>query len=504
MTEPPQESPRKELDDLKAALDAHAIVAITDAQGRITYVNDKFCEISQYAREELIGRDHRMINSGHHSRAFFRDLWGTIAHGRVWKGQIKNRAKDGTFYWVDTTIVPFLDAAGRPRQYVAIRADITRRVLAEETRARLAAIVDSSDDAIIGKDLNGVITSWNRGAERVFGYTAQEVVGQSILLVFPPELRAEEADILRRIAAGESIDHYETERVCKDGRRIVVALTLSPMRDDRGVVVGASKIARDITAQRHAEEAIHRLAAELERRVEERTAELETANRELEAFSYSVSHDLRAPLRAMDGFSQAVIDDYGALLPSEGRRDLQKIRAAANRMGELIDDLLTFSRLSRQPLKVAPVQTDGLVRSILADLGEPWPDRPVEVSIGTLPDCVADGALLRQVWTNLIDNALKYTRKCATARIEIGSRPGGQGATEYFVRDNGAGFDMRYANKLFGVFSRLHRADDYPGTGVGLAIAQRIVQRHGGRIAAEADVGRGACFHFTLGEAPVP
>ncbi len=238
-------------------------------------------------------------------------------------------------------------------------------------------------------------------------------------------------------------------------------------------------------------------------KVQAANQQLEAANKELESFSYSVSHDLRAPLRAMDGFSRAVLEDYAAQLPADGQRYLQVIRTSAQRMGNLIDDLLSFSRLSRASLSKRTVDVTMLVKGVLEDLHSQREGRQIDLRIADLPRCEGDPALLKQVWVNLLSNAIKYTQKRESAVIEIGCKTDGQ-ANTYFVRDNGTGFDMRYAHKLFGVFQRLHRAEDYDGTGVGLAIVQRIIHRHGGRVWAEAAVEQGATFYFTLdGDNPI-
>ncbi len=366
----------KEIGDLQSALDEHAITAITDPKGKITYVNDKFCAISKYSREELLGQDYRIINSGYHPRDFIREMWTVISHGKVWKGEFKNKAKDGSFYWVDTTIVPFLNEQGKPRQYVAIHSEITE-------------------------------------------HKAQE-------------------------------------------------------------------------------EIIRQLNVELEQRVIERTAQLQAANQELEAFSYSVSHDLRAPLRHVMGFVELLLQDAGQTLSKNSLGHLTMISESAKQMGQLIDELLAFSRTGQSELQRTEVNLDQLVQEALRDSQGWTKQRNIVWEIHPLPAVRADRGLLRVVLVNLISNAVKFTGARAEARIEIGRAPSGDGETVIFIRDNGAGFDPRYAGKLFGVFQRLHTRDEFEGIGIGLATVQRIIHRHGGRTWAEGVVDGGATFYFSI------
>ncbi len=265
-----------------------------------------------------------------------------------------------------------------------------------------------------------------------------------------------------------------------------------------GIQERDSALSAENVARRHAEDEIRILNASLERRVEERTAELQTANKELEGFSYSVSHDLRAPLRAVDGFSRMVFDKYSVQLGEEGRRLLGMVRSETARMGRLIDDLLSFSRLGRQKMEVASMDMRALAQGVFNELAASEPERKVRFDLRPLPAASGTVAMIRQVWVNLLSNAVKFTKERETGEIEVGTQDGGKEGPIYYVKDNGAGFDMRYVDKLFGVFQRLHSAGEFPGTGVGLALVQRIVQRHGGRVWAEAEINRGATFFFTL------
>jgi PAS domain S-box-containing protein len=464
--------------------------------GMITSWNAGAERLFGYTAAEAVGQNVAMlVPPGHRSR-FERDQAAIERGEAIPPYETENLAKGGRVITALLRLSPIKDHAGRIVGVSAILHDTSARRQAEAARAFLAAIVDNSNDAIIGCALDGTILSWNAAAERLYGYATSEVIGRDVTMIVP-EQQHEIAAIRTLLATGQSIPRHETTRLTKNGQRILVSLAMSPIMDDAGHVMGVAAIAHDITERKRAEEEIIRLNAELEQRVAERTRQLETINKELEAFSYSVSHDLRAPLRGIDGFSQILLKNHGDRLDHTGRDFLQRIRRATTRMGELIDDLLQLSRVSASSLRIETVDLSGLASLVIDDLREREPDRRVMTEVQPGIVIRADPRLLRIVVENLLGNAWKFTKNRADARIRVGKMPQ-EGEEAAFVKDNGAGFNMRYAHKLFGAFQRLHGAGEFEGTGIGLATVRRIINLHGGRVWANAAVNRGATFYFTL------
>ena len=394
--------------------------------------------------------------------------------------------KDGSRFWANVVITALRDQTGVIRGYGKVTRDLTDRMQAEvrlkESEERFRLMVASVKDyAIIMLDPQGHIVSWNAGAERIKGWTAEEITGKSFNLFYPPE-DIQAGKTVRELKEAAETGTFEDYgwRVRKDGTRFWANVVITALRDASGTLRGYSKVTRDITDRKKSDEALRK------------------ALDEMETFSYSVSHDLRAPLRSMDGFSEELLEQYQDQLDARGKDYLNRIRQSAQRMAKLIDDLLNLSRLGRAKINKVPVDLSDLAYRTAADLQKADPQRKVEMVIAPGMTARADPALMRVVLENLIGNAWKYTSRHAAARIEVGVEHK-EGTATWFVRDDGAGFDMKYQPKLFGAFQRLHGESDFPGNGIGLASVKRIIQRHGGEVAASGAVEQGSTFTFTLG-----
>jgi PAS domain S-box-containing protein len=384
--------------------------------------------------------------------------------------------------------------AGRRRRIERELLDARDQLQSEVAeRTQQASLLDLTHDTIFVRDMGDVITYWNRGAEELYGWRAEQAIGQRapelLGTVFPLPIDEIRAELLR---AGRW--EGELERTKADGTRVVVACRWSLRHGGRERPEAILETNNDITERKRRELEVRTLNAHLERR----TAELQATNRELEAFAYSISHDLRAPLRHTVGYTELLQKNAAASLDTKNRRYMTLILEAAKRMGNLIDDLLAFSRIGRAETRMVRVSLDQLVKEALHDIRPETEGRNIAWNVGPLPDVYGDRSMLKLVLVNLLSNGVKFTRPRAQAEIEIGCAADNPGETVIFVRDNGVGFDMQYADKLFGVFQRLHPTEAFEGTGIGLATVQRVIHRHGGRVWAEGVVDRGATFHFSV------
>lgn len=493
---------------------ANSIILRMNAEGRITFINEFGQRFFGYSSEEILGRDPvgtimPFTESG--GRDMRQLLDQICANPKAFEQNVnENVRRNGERVWIAWTNRLVLDEEGRMKEILSIGSDITARRQAEALiqyeRDFTDAVLKSLPGIFYCFDKDQNFERWNNALERVTGYTSTEIADLKPLDLF---IGADKALIEARIkdvfSKGES--EVEAELVSKMGTRHFYHFTGRATEINGQMHLVGMGI--DVSARKQAEEEVRRLhldlqryTKELEMRVRERTAQLEASNKELEAFSYSVSHDLRAPLRGIDGWSQILLDDYKDQLDDQGKQYLQRVRSETKRLGQLIDDLLQLARVSRVEMRPVEVDLTALAQRIAGRIRAAEPNRPIEFLIQPKVTAHGDPQLLEVVLANLLENACKFTSKHNGARIEFGSREelsnGKPVSNVYYIRDNGAGFDMAHVQKLFGAFQRLHKASEFPGTGVGLATVDRIIHRHGGRVWAEGQVEQGATFYFTL------
>ncbi|HVE39830.1 MAG TPA: PAS domain S-box protein [Planctomycetota bacterium] len=491
---------RKEAEEARARL--AAIVEFSDdaiisksLDGIVTSWNKAAENLFGYRASEILGKPITLIIPEERLDEERHILNRVVRGEQIEHLETIRKRKDGCALDVSLTVSPVRDSTGRVVGISKISRDITEQKRAQLAAARLAAIVESSEDAIVSKTLDGIVTTWNKGAERLFGYPAAEIVGKSITLLIPQERLSEEATILSKVSRGEPVEHFDTERRRKDGSLVDVSLSVSPVRDPSGRIVGASKVARDITERKNAEEAVRAANEGLEARVRERTAELE-------AFSYTIAHDLRAPLRAVHRFSDLLLEDYtDRPLDAEGRNYLKRMAEGVARMDRLIEDLLDYSRVARADMHLAPLDVEDILTEIRTDLAGELKEKKATFSVqDSLPPVLGDRVFLKQALVNLVSNALKFVDPGRSPQVRVSAEADGA-FVRLMVRDNGIGIDPKYRDRIFKIFERLNASDLYPGTGVGLAIVKKAVERMKGHIGLNSELGQGSCFWIELARA---
>jgi PAS domain S-box-containing protein len=489
-----EEALRAERDRVSAVLEAQQDgVALVSRDGELLEANSALCRMTGFAREELVGLREPFPFELEELADRLYEHRERVMSGVAGEADVVLQRRDGGQFPVIVASAPLWDERGCVAARVSTVKDVTVRRQAEEARRRLASIVEQSNDAIIAYGLDGCISAWNQAAERLYGYSEREALGMPAHQLMPEEAGAGPKTVLARILEIDSAVTFETTRVRKDGTRVAVAVTNSPMIDSEGNIVGISAIVRNISERKRAEAEQRRLHRELADHAEE----LGRSNAELEQFAYVASHDLAEPLRSIAGFVQLLERRYKGQLDDDADRFIGFTVDGVNRMQTLISDLLAYSRAGRRELEPGPVALEQLVAQVLSSLGPVIEENNGEVVVDGLPIVHADATQIGQVIQNLLANALKFHAPGARPRIQVSAHPADEG-WHISVADNGIGIDPAYEDRIFKMFQRLHGRQEYPGTGIGLAICKRIVERHGGRIWFEPRSGGGTVFHFTL------
>jgi PAS domain S-box-containing protein len=471
-------------EDLKDFVENAAVALHWLAEdGTILWANAAELSLLGYSRPEYIGHN---IMEFHVDRPVILNILNRLKSNERLNGcEARLRCKDGSIRYVTISFSVYRQD-GRFVHTRCLTLDVTDQKRVSELQERLAAIVESSDDAIISKDLSGVIRSWNGGAERLFGYTAEEIVGKHISTLAAPGYADEIPDILARIARGERVEHYETKRKTKDGRILTVSLTVSPIRDATGTVIGASKVARDVTERDQWEQAMRGANDALAR-----------SNEDLQQFAYSASHDLQEPLRMVATYSEMLKKEFGGRLGPRGDEYIGYTVQGALRMEQMLKDLREYTRVSISGQEPAQDLDSGKILDMaLANLQAAINESGASITHTALPCVRIHEFQLEQLFQNLIGNSIRY-RSTDPPRIHVAARRQGTGWL-FSVQDNGIGIEPQFKEQVFGMFKRLHSVGEYPGTGMGLAICQRIIERAGGRIWVESEPGRGSTFFFTI------
>jgi PAS domain S-box-containing protein len=478
----------KEITDYKYAIDESSIVAITNQKGIITHVNTNFCKISKYSSEELLGQDHRIVNSGYHPKEYIKQLWTTIAKGKVWKGELKNKAKDGTPYWVDTTIVPFLNEDGKPYQYVAIRSDITERKIQEQkikdTTQRLSDTLESIQDGFYTLDSDWNISYWNKEAEKISGRTQEEMMGKNFWELYHGRISEKINTTFHKVKSNNKSIRFE---VYSKQSKYWFELNAFPSE------LGLTVYFKNITERKQTESKLKKINRTLENHVKE----LAVSNQELEQFAYVASHDLQEPLRMITSFLTQIEKKYEDVLDEKGKKYIFFAVDGAKRMRQIILDLLEFSRIGKNENRHEQVDLNSIVEEIILLYRKQIEEKKAIINYETLPILHSYAAPLRQVFQNLISNSLKYSNPESAPSISIYCS---ESATlwKFEIKDNGIGINSEYYDKIFIIFQRLHSKEEYSGTGMGLAITKKIIENLRGQIWVKSEEGKGTSFYFTI------